>query len=180
MNLGNIIWIWGMSGSGKTTLGFRLAKELGYLFLDSDIVRKFLDIPNNFSRIGRIHYQEALRGHVRELQWRGDNLVVSSITPLQEMRNVNAMMLDNYCEVYLKCELETLIKRDPKGLYKRALSGETKDFTGISSPFEEPIEDKFSENQFPDITIDTGFHSEEESYIILINNIKKKFTEDLV
>lgn len=166
-----------MSGSGKTTLGFRLAKELGYLFLDSDVVRKFLAISDNFSKIGRIHYQEALRGHVRELQWRGDNLVVSSITPLQEMRNVNAMMLDNYYEVYLKCELETLIKRDPKGLYKRALSGEIKDFTGISSPFEEPVEDRFVENQLPDITIDTGFHSEEESYIILLNMVRRLLYE---
>ena len=162
-----------MSGSGKTTLGFRLAQELNYLFMDSDVVRKFLTIPNNFSTTARCHYQEALRGHVREMQWKHNNIVVASITPLQEMRNMNATMLDNYTEVYLKCDLEVLIKRDPKGLYKRALSGELKDFTGISNPFEEPIEDKFGDNQLPNVIIDTGFHTEEETYIILSEMINK-------
>lgn len=167
MVLGNIIWIWGMSGAGKSTLGFRLAQDLGYLFLDSDVVRRFLSIPDNFSELGRTHYQEALRGHVRELQWRGENMVVASITPFQEMRNWNATMLDNYLEVYLRCDLPTLIKRDPKGLYKKALAGEIKEFTGISSPFEEPIEDRFVENSLPNVVIDTGFNPEEESYTIL-------------
>jgi adenylylsulfate kinase len=171
MNFGNVIWIWGLSGAGKTTLGYRLAQELDYLFLDSDSVRRQLDFPPNFSVIGRIHYQEALRHHVCGLQFRGTNMVVSSITPLQDMRNANADLFDHYFEVYLKCDLEVLIKRDPKAFYKKALNGEIQNFTGVSSPFEEPKEG--AGNRLPNLWIDTGFHSEEESYIILVNMVKK-------
>jgi adenylylsulfate kinase-like enzyme len=171
--LGNVIWIWGLSGSGKTTLGFRLAEELDYLFLDSDSVRKQLSTPADFSVAGRSHYQEALRHHVKGLQDRGNNMVVASITPLQAMRNANAGLLHKYFEVYLRCALDTLISRDPKGLYQKALKGEIPNFTGIGSPFEGPSEDNLGLNRLPDLTIDTGFHSEEEAYIILVNMIKK-------
>ena len=123
MKPGNIVWIWGMSGSGKTTLGSRLAQKIEYLFLDSDAIRKVLGAPDNFSTIGRIHYQESLRGYVKDLQRKNNGIIVASITPLQEMRNANAKTFSNYFEFYLKCDLDTLIKRDPKGLYNLALRG---------------------------------------------------------
>ena len=160
-----------MSGVGKTTLGFHLAQDLGYLFLDSDVVRNFLGIAPDFSRQGRLNYHEALRNHVRELQYRGNNLVVASITPFEEMRKLNQEELLNYVEVYLTCELDKLISRDPKDLYKQALSGELHDFTGISSEFEEPKEG--AQNRLPDLVIDTGFYSEEEACVILVNMVKK-------
>lgn len=164
--IGNVIWLFGLSGVGKTTLGGRLAQDLGYLFLDSDIVRKVLSIPSNFSMLGRTNYQEALRRHVQEMQWRGNNCVVASITPLQEMRNMNRVMLDNYYEVFVTCNILELFRRDPKGLYAKARSGEIKDFTGVTSPFEVPVAAPDLEEDFkvPAIVIETDSLLEEESY----------------
>jgi len=170
--IGNIFWIWGLSGSGKTTLGYRLAKELGFLFLDSDIVRKVLHSPVDFSKEGRLAYQETLRAHVEELQYLENNIVVASITPLQQMRNLNRMRFDNYFEVYLKCDIPTLIVRDPKGLYRKALDGVLQNFTGISGTFEQPANDIGDENSIPDLVIDTT-DEENHSYDKLYKAVLK-------
>jgi adenylylsulfate kinase len=168
MVIGNVIWLFGLSGAGKTTLGCRLARELGYLFLDSDLVRQVLAIPNDFSEAGRKQYQTRLRMHIKELQWAGgSNMVIASITPMQGMRNLNRYMIENYFEVYLKCDLFELLRRDPKGLYAKARSGEISDFTGISSPFEEPAEGS------SDLVISTDFYREEECYQELITSARK-------
>jgi adenylylsulfate kinase-like enzyme len=164
---GNVIWIWGMSGVGKTTLGFHLAQDLGYLFLDSDVVRNFLGITPDFSRQGRLNYQEALRGHVRELQHRGNNLVVASITPFKIMRDLNRKEIQNYTEVYLTCNFDELLDRDPKGLYKKALLGSITDFTGVSSEFEEP-------GFPPDIDLDTSGANITDTYFSLYNEILRR------
>jgi adenylylsulfate kinase-like enzyme len=171
--VGNVIWIWGLSGSGKTTLGYRLAQELDYVFIDSDSVRRELEIPRDFSVSGRASYQEALRHYVFGLVLRNINVVVSSITPLQVMRNANHQLFSHYFEVCLKCSLNVLRERDPKGLYKKAFAGDILDLTGVGSPFEDPVNDGLGRNKFPDLIIDTGFHSEEESYIILVNMAKE-------
>ena len=174
--IGNVIWIWGMSGSGKTTLGFRLAQELGYTFLDSDSVRRILNIPPDFSVSGRLEYQTALRHHVQGLQQRGVNLVVASITPMHEMRNQNKALLKNYFEVYLDCGIDTLIDRDPKGFYKKAFAGEIVEFTGINSPFEKPVID--SRNSVPKLILDTGESGEEICYKILLEAVTKIYRLD--
>lgn len=163
---GQVIWLFGLSGSGKTTLGGRLATEYGFLFLDSDLVRQVLGAPKDFTVEGRLSYQARLRYHIRELQWQEHQVVVASIAPMQEMRNRNRAELHNYYEVYLKCSILELMRRDPKGLYAKACRGEISDFTGITSPFEEPsVENK--EISFPDLIVETDILTEEESYKLL-------------
>lgn len=173
MSVGNIIWIWGLSGSGKTTLGYRLAQELGYIFIDSDSVRRELEIPKDFSVSGRLSYQEALRHHVHGLSLRGINVVVASITPLQIMRNENKTLFKKYIEVYLSIDMNVLVQRDPKGLYKKALAGEIIDFTGVSSPFQGPAY-YTNMGHWPDLILDTGQLTLDESYGLLLDAIVKR------
>ena len=176
MKSGNVVWLWGMSGSGKTSLGFKLAQEIGYVFLDSDSVRRILNVPPDFSMSGRLTYQEALRHHVSGLQQRGINIVVASITPLQKMRDLNRELFDNYYEVYLQCDISVLIKRDPKGFYQRAFHGDISEFTGITSPFELPTYENTS--CVPDITLNTGDLDFDSSYSILLRAVKNRFVEN--
>jgi adenylylsulfate kinase-like enzyme len=178
MHLGNIIWIFGMSGSGKTTLGSLLSTELSYLFLDADIVRRVQNVRQNFSTTGRYSFHEFLRTHARDLQWRGNNMVVASITPYQEMRNFNKVMLDNYYEVYLECDLDILKQRDPRGLYAKAIKGEIPNFTGVSDRFDEPHTDIIGEGSMPCLTLNTGILPEDECYYQLRNHIKQVLLKD--
>jgi adenylylsulfate kinase-like enzyme len=168
---GQVIWLFGLSGSGKTTLGGRLAKEYGFLFLDSDLVRQVLGAPQDFTVEGRLAYQKRLRRHIINMQWQNNNsFVVASIAPMQVMRNENRRTLSNYFEVYLSCNILELMRRDPKGLYEKACRGEISDFTGITSPFEVPVNNG-DQNSFPDLIIETDKLSIEESYHLLRQEI---------
>jgi adenylylsulfate kinase len=155
-----VIWIFGKSGAGKSTLGFRLARDLGYLFLDADVVRKFLQIRPDFTKKGRENFQEALRHHMKEIYWRGNSMVVASITPFQEMRNWNRLVWKGYTEVFISCADEVLIKRDPKGLYAMAQRGEIDNMF----MFEDPYEERFGTNSIPEVTVRTDLFNEEECY----------------
>jgi adenylylsulfate kinase len=161
---GQVIWVFGKSGAGKTTLASHLAIELGWLFVDADSVRKQLSITPNFTRESRIEFQRQLRLYIEDRL--DNNVVVASITPYQEIRDINSRFFDNYIEVYLECTLHTLIKRDPKGLYKKAANGDIDNFFGH---FEEP---KLEEQQYPDLIINTDIF-EEISYRLLSDQIHK-------
>jgi adenylylsulfate kinase len=166
-----IIWLFGPSGAGKTTLGERLAKDLGYLFLDADRVRQVLHIDPDFTKWGRNLFQNSLRQHVRELQWRDNNIVVASITPFQDMRNQNRLSLTGYIEVYVMCPEEVLIERDPKGLYKKALAGEIDNMFMFEPPYR-------ARGSLPNIEIPTHIWNEQEAYTILKTSIVKILEED--
>lgn len=163
--IGKIIWIYGMSGAGKTTLATKLATELGYLLVDGDIVRNLLGASDDFSPKGRRKHQDELRSKLNFMSLDGKNIVVASITPYDDMRKLNRLTFkSDYYEVYLKCSLDVLTSRDPKGLYVRALKGEIKHFTGVS--------DRFDSGE-PDLTIETGELDEEESYKLLLEGVTK-------
>lgn len=163
---GKIIWIYGMSGAGKTTLATRLAKDIDYLLVDGDVVRQFLGASKDFSHKGRVEHQNRLRGYLNNLRLtRKYNLIVASITPYSEMRKLNrAVFRDDYFEILLECDIETLIKRDPKGLYAKAMRGEIPYFTGLTDGFD--VGD-------PDLTVNTNGIGEDESYRILLEGVKK-------
>lgn len=163
--VGKVIWLYGMSGAGKTTLGNRLAQSLGYLLVDGDVVRNFLGAEKDFTPRGRRRHQDRLRGRLNQLCLQGHNIVVSSITPYEDMRRLNrAVFKDLYYEIYLECDLGTLMNRDPKGLYAKALTGEVENFTGISDGFDVGT---------PDLIINTGFTTEDEAYETIFREVTK-------
>lgn len=169
MNKGFCVWFTGLSGSGKTTLSKLLEDEmlergLSVEVLDGDIIRENLSKGLGFSREDRD--TNILRiGFVAGLLARNNvAVIVAAISPYAETRKNVRDMMDNFVEVFVNCPLEECIERDTKGLYKKALSGEIKNFTGVSDPYENP------EN--PEIEILTGDETPEDSLARLIRSLE--------
>lgn len=140
---GFALWLTGLSGSGKTTLGDLLLEEikkrgLRVERLDGDNLRDQIGHGLGFSKHDR---EENIKraAYIAKLLTRNDVIVVASfISPYREMRNYCRREIGAFIEVFVKCSVEELIKRDVKGYYKKAISGEISNFTGISDPYEEP------------------------------------------
>ena len=152
---GACIWFTGLSGSGKSTVANRLEVELNKLgihtyLLDGDNIRHGLNKNLDFSDEERTENIRRI-GEVAKLFVDSGIIVLTAfISPFRADRdNVRKLLADGeFIEVFVDADLETCESRDPKGLYKKARAGEIKDFTGISSPYEEP------ENS--EITVDNG------------------------
>jgi adenylylsulfate kinase len=168
-----VVWFTGLSGSGKSTLAYELEKRLygrnirSYV-LDGDNVRHGLCSDLGFSQKDR---SENIRriGEVSSLFIdSGTILIASLISPYridrQAVRNIIPEGL--FVEAYVNCNIATCIQRDPKGLYKKALDGSIKNFTGISAPYETP------EN--PEIILDTEANTVEVSVNSIINYLEKQ------
>jgi adenylylsulfate kinase len=161
---GTVIWLTGLSGAGKTTLAQSLAKRLKAAglqveTLDGDEVRENLSRGLGFSKADRDTNVHRI-GYVARLLARNKvTVIVPVIAPYRETRNDVRRLIENdhsqFVEVFVRCDLQTLIERDVKGLYKKALAGEVKNFTGISDPYEEPLE--------PEILVDTVAESVHQS-----------------
>ena len=143
MAKGFTVWFTGMSGSGKSTLAEKLQPELlerglNVEILDGDIIRTNLSKGLGFSKEDRdINIRRV--GFVCNLLTRnGVAAIAACISPYTAIRDENRAMIGNFVEVYCQAPIEKLIERDPKGLYKKALAGEIKGFTGIDDPYEEP------------------------------------------
>ncbi len=169
--VGVVVWLTGLPGSGKTTIGRIVQEELrsmGYRveLLDGDWVRATINVEAGFTR-------EERRKHLLRVAWiarllaRNEVIVLCSfVSPYRDVRaEVRRIVSEEtpFSEVYVKCSLEEAMRRDPKGLYRKALRGEIKNFTGISDPYEEP------EN--PDLVIDTEATSPEEAAETLKNHV---------
>ena len=156
-----VIWLTGLSGSGKSTLGRALEKKLldeGYIafLLDGDSLRNGLNKDLGFSIEDR---NENIRraGEVCKLLSNAGLIVITSfISPLRQQSDAIRAQFKKGCfvEVFVNASLEVCESRDVKGLYKKARAGEIKNFTGIDSPYEQPLSpeliiesDKFSEAQ---------------------------------
>jgi len=143
MQQGVTVWFTGLSGAGKTTVCNEVeaqlrARDLKVEVLDGDIVRENLTKGLGFSKEDR---DENIRriGFVSNLLSRNDVIVlVAAISPYQEMRDEQRQRIGNFVEVYVNAPLAVCEERDVKGLYKKARSGEIKQFTGISDPYESP------------------------------------------
>ena len=143
---GAVIWLTGLSGSGKSTIATELESELFHreintYVLDGDNVRHGLCGDLGFSAENR---KENIRrvGEVAHIMADAGLIVITTfISPYREDREHVRKILEgkDFVEVYVKCPVEICQKRDPKGLYKKALAGEIKDFTGVSAPYEEPL-----------------------------------------
>jgi bifunctional enzyme CysN/CysC len=142
---GAVLWFSGFSGSGKSTVAKKLVGSLFDLgcqvqMLDGDNVRHGLCGDLGFSDHDR---SENIRriGETAKLFYEQGNIVACTfISPFKEDRAFARSLIPegHFFEVHVKCDLEVCKRRDPKGLYKKALAGEIKDFTGVSSPYEEP------------------------------------------
>lgn len=168
---GYTLWLTGLSGAGKTTLGNLVEMELKdrgikVEFLDGDLVRQELCRDLGFSMADRMKNIERVCFLAKLLNRNGIWVVASFITPYRSMRSLCRKEISNYIEVYVQCDLDILINRDKKGLYKKALSGEIANFTGISDPFEEP------EN--PDILVKTDQETPEQSLAKIIGWLEHK------
>lgn len=157
---GFTVWITGLPGSGKTTIARGVEKELRARGLkvevfDGDEVRRNLSKGLGFSKEDRDTHNKRVIYVCKLLTRNGVNAIVSLISPYRSTRSSARGQLPRFVEVYLRCSLEECMRRDPKGLYKRALEGEITNMTGIQDPYEEP------EN--PEVTLDTENDTPEDN-----------------
>lgn len=176
---GLIVWFTGLSGSGKSTIAVELEKELNarekaVYRLDGDNIRHGLNSNLGFSEDDRNENIRRIAETAALFKDAGLITLVSFISPYKKMREFAREKIgkDNFIEVYVKASPETCAKRDPKGLYKRAAQGEIDNFTGVSSPYEEP--------KAPDLIIDTTQLTLKESVkkileLTLANTVLKEF-----
>ncbi len=168
------IWLTGLPLSGKTTIGDLVYKKLQkYQIpierLDSKDIREL--IPSlGYGREDR--YRHMIRvGHlIKTLQKNSISIVASFVSPYEESREIIKRMTKNSVIVYIKADIKSCQKRDYKGVYKKALSGELKNFSGVNDIYEEP--------KNANIVIDTNILSPEEASDIIVNYIKKRYIKE--
>lgn len=136
-------WLTGLSGAGKSTIATKIANSLNQIpipceYLDGDIIRTNLSKGLGFSREDRDINVLRVGFVCNLLNKHGVSTVVAMISPYRQTREELRRSIPNFVEVHVETPLEVCIQRDPKGLYKKALSNEISDFTGISSPYEVP------------------------------------------
>lgn len=167
------LWFTGLPLSGKTTIADAVYKELEKFDIplervDSKDIREL--IPNiGFSREERNRHMYRVGHLIKTLQNNSISTVASFVSPYKESRRTIRDMVKNNIVVYVKADVETCKKRDTKGKYEKALSGEYQNFTGISDIYEEP--------QHAEIVVDTDKLSVEESVDVIVKYIKKNYVK---
>ena len=157
---GATIWLTGLSGSGKSTIANMLAgrlRESGAKVevLDGDVIRTNLSRGLGFSKEDRDINIRRIGFVCGLLSRNGVIAIAAAISPYAKVRREVRATTTNFVEVFTDCEFEKLVARDVKGLYKKALAGEIKNFTGVSDPYETP--------EHADVRIDSGIQTPEES-----------------
>ena len=170
MGKGFVVWLTGLSGAGKSTIARRLELELTPLghsvaVLDGDEIRTHLSKGLGFSKedrdtnIRRIGYVAGLVARA------GGAAVTAAISPYRELRDEVRGKTPNFVEVFVRCTLDELVRRDVKGLYAKALAGEIEHFTGVSDPYEEPLH--------PEITVDSSVETVDESVARILDGLER-------
>lgn len=157
---GFTVWFTGLSGSGKTTVSKLVEEELRRRgrkveVLDGDVVRTNLSKGLGFSKEDRDINIRRIGFVCHILSRNGVVALAAAISPYREIRDENRKLVGEFVEVFCKCPLEVLLERDVKGLYKKALAGDIKNFTGVSDPYEEPTA--------PEVVCNTDVESPEDS-----------------
>ncbi|MBX3306473.1 MAG: adenylyl-sulfate kinase [Nitrospira sp.] len=170
MGQGMTIWLTGLSGAGKTTLARLVEVELRALgqqveVLDGDIVRAQLCKDLGFSKEDRDRHIQRIGFVCEVLSRNGIVAIAAVISPYRTARDAVRKRIGRFMEVYCKCPLDVVIRRDTKGLYRKALAGEITNFTGISDPYEEPLA--------PDIVLETDTDPPERCVAALLEKLKQ-------
>ncbi len=171
-----VIWLTGIPGSGKTTLALELKKfyeqkGLPIDILDGDEVRKTLSKDLGFSPEDRKEHNRRVIFVAQILSKNGVTTIVPLISPYRETRDFARKEIPNFVEVWVKASVDECKKRDPKGLYKKALAGEIKNLTGLQAPYEEP--------QNAELILDTEKQNVEESVDLITTTLKKTWLSKL-
>ena len=157
---GFTLWFTGLSGAGKSTISGLMEQRLRALgakveVLDGDVVRTHLSKGLGFGKEDRDENVRRI-GFVCELLARhGVIAMAAAISPYRAIREELRARIPNFVEVYVECPIEVLAERDVKGLYKKALTGEIPHFTGVSDPYEPPLD--------PAVTVNSSKETPEQS-----------------
>ncbi len=167
---GCTIWFTGLSGAGKSTITEHLvpmlhARGCKVEVLDGDVVRTNLSKGLGFSREDRDINIRRIGFVCNLLSRNGVVAIAAAISPYKSVRDENRALIKDFIEVYVQVSLETCIQRDVKGLYKKAIAGEIKEFTGVSDPYEPP------EN--PEVICETEKETPTESAQKIINKMEE-------
>jgi adenylylsulfate kinase len=167
---GFTLWFTGLSGAGKTTLARLVETELSARghkveVLDGDIIRTNLSKGLGFSKEDRDTNIRRI-GFVCNLLTRNDVVAIAAaISPYREVRDELRRDIGAFVEVYVSCPIDVLAERDVKGLYKKALAGEIKNFTGVDDPYESPLA--------AEVIVETDVETPEESAARIISKLEE-------
>ncbi|HEV2413443.1 MAG TPA: adenylyl-sulfate kinase, partial [Candidatus Dormibacteraeota bacterium] len=170
MSKGFVVWFTGLSGAGKSTIANALRDELTRRgrhseLLDGDEVRTHLSEGLGFSKEDRDTNIRRI-GYVARLVARSGGIAITAaISPYREIRNEVRAQSPGFVEVFVRAPLETLVERDTKGLYRKAFAGEIANFTGVSDPYEEPLN--------PEVVCDTSQETLEGSLARVIDALER-------
>jgi adenylyl-sulfate kinase len=171
---GFILWMTGLSGAGKTTLTTELVSSLrnhglAIEVLDGDEVRTNLSKGLGFSKDDRDTNVRRIGYVSRLLSRNGVGVITAAISPYRDVRDEVRRSVENdgalFIEVYVKCPIAVLAERDVKGLYKKALAGEIKEFTGVSDPYEEPLD--------PEVVVSTDVETLDQSTAKILKELTR-------
>jgi adenylyl-sulfate kinase len=166
---GYTVWFTGLSGTGKTTSSRLLAQCLRAQgsrveILDGDEVRLGLSRGLGFSRADRIENIRRIGSVCELLSRNGIIAVAAAISPYRDAREELRARIPNFVQIYMECPVRILIEQDVKGLYKKALSGTLERFSGVSDPYEPPLN--------ADVTIHTYCDTPEEGLAKILKKLK--------
>ena len=170
MEKGVTLWFTGLSGSGKSTLAERVANELRHRglrveILDGDEVRTNLSKGLGFSKEDRDTNIRRIGFVCKLLTRNGVAAIAAAISPYRAVRDEVRAEIGDFVEVYAKCPLDVLQERDVKGLYAKALKGEIANFTGVSDPYEEPLN--------PEVVLESDKETVDESLAKVVAKLEE-------
>jgi adenylyl-sulfate kinase len=166
---GFTLWFTGLPSSGKSTLARRveeilLERGLNVEVLDGDEVRENLSKGLGFSKEDRDTNIRRIGFVAKLLARNGAVAITAAISPYRDVRDEMRRAIGRFVEVYVACPIDVLKERDVKGLYKKALAGEIKHFTGVDDPYEPPLK--------PEVLIESDKESVDQSVVRIIATLE--------